>query len=142
LSQEVCDACAAEEEFILAVTENGYGKRRAAYEYRVSGRGGQGIASIDVSKRNGEVVGLFPVNESDELMMISNAGQVIRIPVNGIRIAGRSTQGVTLFNTADDETVVSVTRLAEDDMDDGDEVEDEADEASAVDPESEPPAEA
>ena len=140
LSQELFDGYAAQEEFILAVTENGYGKRTSAYEYRVSGRGGQGIASIDVSKRNGEVVGLFPVDESDELMMISNAGQVIRIPVNGIRIAGRSTQGVTLFNTADDETVVSVTRLAEDDMEDAETVEDEVSDETAPPQQEEPPA--
>jgi DNA gyrase subunit A len=101
------------EEFILSVTENGYGKRSSAYEYRLANRGGQGIANIDVSARNGAVVASFPVKDADQIMMVSDGGQLIRIPVGDIRIAGRSTQGVILFKTAEGERVVSVTRLRE-----------------------------
>ncbi len=104
---------AGAEEFILSVTENGYGKRSSAYEYRLANRGGQGIANIDVSQRNGSVVASFPVKDADQIMMVSDGGQLIRIPVGDIRIAGRSTQGVTLFKTAEGERVVSVTRLRE-----------------------------
>ncbi|MSO85235.1 MAG: DNA gyrase subunit A [Rhodospirillales bacterium] len=101
------------EEFILSVTENGFGKRSSAYEYRLANRGGQGIANIDVSARNGAVVASFPVKDGDQIMMVTDGGQLIRIPVGDIRIAGRSTQGVTLFKTAEGERVVSVTRLSE-----------------------------
>ncbi len=104
---------AAAEEFILSVTENGFGKRSSAYEYRLANRGGQGIANIDVSARNGAVVASFPVTDGDQIMMVTDGGQLIRIPVGDIRIAGRSTQGVTLFKTAEGERVVSVTRLRE-----------------------------
>ena len=114
---KLADARAAElataEEFILSVTENGFGKRSSAYEYRLANRGGQGIANIDVSARNGAVVASFPVTDGDQIMMVTDGGQLIRIPVGDIRIAGRSTQGVTLFKTAEGERVVSVTRLRE-----------------------------
>ena len=116
---KLADARAAElaaaEEFILSVTENGFGKRSSAYEYRLANRGGQGIANIDVSARNGAVVASFPVKDGDQIMMVTDGGQLIRIPVGDIRIAGRSTQGVTLFKTAEGEHVVSVTRLREPD---------------------------
>jgi DNA gyrase subunit A len=102
---------AAAEEFILTVTENGYGKRTSAYEYRIAGRGGQGIINIETSKRNGSVVAAFPVADDDEVMMVTNAGQTIRIPVNDIRIAGRNTQGVILFRVDEEEKVVSVAWL-------------------------------
>ena len=104
---------AAAEEFILSVTENGFGKRSSAYEYRLANRGGQGIANIEVSARNGAVVASFPVKDGDQIMMVTDGGQLIRIPVGDIRIAGRSTQGVILFKTAEGEHVVSVTRLRE-----------------------------
>jgi DNA gyrase subunit A len=104
---------AASEEFILCVTENGYGKRTAAYEYRVAGRGGQGIANIEVSERNGQVVDAFTVADNDEIMLVTDGGQLIRCPVHDIRIAGRRTQGVTLFRVAEDERVVSIARLAD-----------------------------
>jgi DNA gyrase subunit A len=104
---------AAAEEFILSVTENGFGKRTSAYEYRTAGRGGQGIINILTSKRNGSVVAAFPVGDQDEVMMVTNAGQTIRIPIDGIRIAGRNTQGVILFRVEDDEKVVSVARLTD-----------------------------
>jgi len=105
---------AAGEEFMLTVTENGYGKRSSAYEYRVSGRGGQGIANIEMSSRNGPVVGSFPVADGDQIVIVTDAGQLIRMPVDDIRIAGRKTQGVTLFRVAEGEKVVSVATLGND----------------------------
>ena len=103
----------SKEEMILTVTENGYGKRSSAYEYRITRRGGQGIINIETSERNGRVVASFAVGPEDQLMLLTDAGKLIRIHVNGIRIAGRNTQGVTLFKTEDSERVVSVIRLAE-----------------------------
>ena len=102
----------AHQQLILSVTENGFGKRTSAYEYRVTNRGGQGIINIETSRRNGEVVAAFAVADDDQLMLVTDRGQVIRIPVDGIRIAGRNTQGVTLFDVAEGEHVVSVARLA------------------------------
>ncbi|MDH3335658.1 MAG: DNA gyrase subunit A, partial [Rhodospirillaceae bacterium] len=102
------------EDFILTVTSNGYGKRTSAYEYRIAGRGGQGITNIETSKRNGHVVASFPVASADHLVMVTDGGQLIRTTVEDIRIAGRTTQGVTLFKTSDGESVVSVSRLSED----------------------------
>jgi DNA gyrase subunit A len=102
----------AEQQMILSVTVNGYGKRSSAFEYRVTNRGGQGIINIETSKRNGPVVAAFPVADEDQLMLVTDGGQVIRIPVDDIRIASRNTQGVRLFDVAEDEHVVSVARLA------------------------------
>ena len=99
------------EEFLLSVTENGFGKRSSSYEYRKTRRGGQGILNIETSERNGGVVASFPVEEDEEIMLVTNKGKLIRLPVNGIRIAGRVTQGVTLLNTEKTERVVSVTRV-------------------------------
>jgi DNA gyrase subunit A len=104
----------AAEQFLLSITENGYGKRTSAYEYRITGRGGQGIINIETTARNGNVVATFPVADSDQLMLVTDAGKLIRVPVFDIRIAGRGTQGVTIFRTAEEEHVVSVARLAED----------------------------
>ena len=109
---------AAAEQFILSVTVNGYGKRTSAYEYRVTNRGGQGIANLETSDRNGPLIAAFPGDEADQIMLVSDGGTVIRCPVHDIRIAGRRTQGVTLFDTADDEHVVSVARLDDDGDDD------------------------
>ena len=95
----------------MAVTKKGYGKRTSAYEYRITNRGGQGVTSISTSERNGEVIAAFPVQSDDQVMMITDAGKLIRIPVNDIRIAGRTTQGVKMFQTSGDESVVSVARL-------------------------------
>ena len=106
---------AAQEEYILTATLNGFGKRTSAYEYRVSGRGGSGITSIATSKRNGEVVASFPVRATDQIMMITDAGRLIRMGITDIRIAGRSTQGVTLFSTGEEEKVTSVAHLPGDD---------------------------
>jgi DNA gyrase subunit A len=122
LSEERYAVMLAAEQFILTVTENGYGKRTSAYDYRITGRGGMGITNIETSARNGSVVASFPVDESDQLVMVTDGGQLIRTTVHDIRIAARNTQGVTLFKTADDEHVVSVTRLSdvEDDEGEGD----------------------
>ena len=114
INQERYAEMGAAEEFVLTISENGFGKRTSSYEYRVSGRGGKGIAAMNVSKRNGPLVASFPVDESDQIMLVSNGGQLIRCPVDQIRIAGRATQGVTIFSTAEDEHVVSVERISED----------------------------
>ena len=116
-----------DKEFILSVTENGYGKRTPVSDYRRSGRGGQGVANIETSKRNGQVMASFAVVEEDQLMLVTNMGQVIRIRVHGgegdsIRITSRKTQGVRLFDVADDESekVVSAGLVRETDGDDDD----------------------
>ena len=114
--RRVWTSCKANEEFILTVTANGYGKRSSAYEYRITNRGGQGIANIARTERNGDVVASFPVEDQDQIMLVTDGGQLIRCPVHDIRIAGRSTQGVVLFKVAEGERVVSVTRLAEDEQ--------------------------
>ncbi len=101
------------QQFILTMTETGYGKRTSAYEYRVTGRGGQGIGNIELSERNSAVVASFPVNDDDEIMLVSDGGTLIRMPVYDIRIAGRLTQGVTLFRTQQGEKVVSAARLCD-----------------------------
>ena len=106
-------ALAEAEQFVLSVTENGYGKRTSAYEYRTIGRGGQGIINIETSARNGGVVAAFPVSNNDQIMLVTDTGRLIRCPVDDIRIAGRNTQGVTLFQTESGERVVSVAWLPE-----------------------------
>jgi DNA gyrase subunit A len=113
LPEERYAAFAVQEEFILSVTSKGYGKRTSAYEYRIAGRGGQGIANIEMSERNGYVVASFPVRHEDQIMLVTDRGQLIRTPVDDIRIAGRKTQGVTLFKVEEGERVVSVTRLGD-----------------------------
>jgi DNA gyrase subunit A len=114
LSPERYIEMGAAEQFILTLTANGYGKRTSSYEYRLTGRGGKGIVAMAVTPRNGDLVASFPVDETDQIMLVTNGGQLIRCPVDGIRLAGRSTQGVTVFKTADDEQVVSVSRITED----------------------------
>ena len=99
------------EEFILSVADNGYGKRSSAYEYRITRRGGKGIANMSVSKKTGKVVSSFPVNEKDDVMLIAGSGKLIRSPVNKIRIAGRTTQGVTLFKVEKGEKVLSAASI-------------------------------
>jgi len=111
LAAEQTESMATEEQFILTVTENGFGKRTSAYEYRITGRGGQGIANIDMTKKTGPVVASFPVDHEDDIMLVSDGGKLIRMPVDDIRIAGRKTQGVTLLRTAEGERVVSAARL-------------------------------
>jgi DNA gyrase subunit A len=115
LSEERFAELARQEEFILTVTQRGYGKRTSAYAYRVTGRGGSGIANIDVTEKNGRVLNSFPVSEQDQIMLVTDAGQLIRLRVDEIRVAGRKTQGVVLFKVGEVEHVVSVTRLTEED---------------------------
>ncbi|MEM1283920.1 MAG: DNA gyrase subunit A [Pseudomonadota bacterium] len=114
------------EQFILAISENGYGKRSSSFEYRVSGRGGKGITAMAVTPRNGPIVATFPVEHADQIMIVANSGQLIRVPVEGIRIAGRATQGVTIFNVSDGDKVVSVERISEPEAEEGDEGESES----------------
>ena len=101
----------AHEEFVLTVSENGYGKRSSAFEYRISGRGGKGIIAMVVNPRNGKLIASFPVEESDQIMLVTDRGQLIRVPVEDISVMGRSTQGVIVFDTAQDERVVSVEHI-------------------------------
>lgn len=122
LSDERYEELAAHEQTVLTVSEYGYGKRSSSYEFRISGRGGKGIRATDPSKTAeiGKLVAAFPVNAQDQIMLVSDGGQLIRVPIEGIRIAGRSTKGVTIFHTADNEKVVSVERISESDSDEGD----------------------
>jgi DNA gyrase subunit A len=110
--QRYVDMSAAEQ-FVLTISENGYGKRTSSFEYRTTGRGGKGIVAMSVNNRNGKLVASFPVEESDQIMLVTDAGQLIRCPVDGIRLAGRSTQGVIVFDTAEGERVVSVEHIGE-----------------------------
>jgi len=103
----------AREQFVLTMSQNGYGKRSSSYEYRVTGRGGSGIVAIGMGKKNSAVIAGFPVEDSDDLMLISDAGQTIRVAVSGISIQGRAAQGVTVFRVDDGEKVVSVERIAD-----------------------------
>ncbi len=108
----------AAEEILLTVSSEGFGKRTSAYDFRRTGRGGQGLAAQDLSKRGGRLVGSFPIDESDQILLVTDQGQLIRVPVSQIRVAARNTQGVTIFRTAQDEHVVSVERLADSGGDD------------------------
>ena len=101
------------EQFVLTISEKGFGKRTSSYEYRTTGRGGKGIVAMSITEKNGRLVASFPVEESDQIMLVTDGGQLIRCPVDGIRIAGRSTQGVIVFSTAEGEKVASVERLSE-----------------------------
>jgi DNA gyrase subunit A len=110
----------AAEQFVLTVSERGFGKRSSSYEYRITGRGGKGIVAMDVRERDGTIrkktgklIASFPVEDGDQLMLVTDGGQLIRTRVEGIRIAGRSTQGVIVFDTAEGERVVSVERISE-----------------------------
>ena len=102
---------ASREEFILSITENGYGKRTSSYQFRITNRGGSGIKCITTSKRNGNVAASFPVNEGDEVILSTDKGKVIRCAVKEIRIAGRNTQGVRIIKLSGDEKVVSATKI-------------------------------
>jgi DNA gyrase subunit A len=99
------------EQIILTISANGFGKRTSSFEYRITGRGGKGIVAMAVNARNGPLVASMPVEDGDGLMLVTNGGQLIRVPVDGIRVAGRGTQGVIVFNTGPDEQVVSVERI-------------------------------
>jgi DNA gyrase subunit A len=117
LSQERYAALGAAEEVILTVSANGFGKRTSAYAYRITNRGGKGIVSMAVTDRNGPLVASFRVESNDEIMLVTDGGQLIRCPVEGVRFTGRNAQGVILLKTADGERVVSVERIPEDDQD-------------------------
>lgn len=121
LSDERFQELSSQEQFILSVTSKGFGKRTSAYEYRTTGRGGQGLANMELTKKNGNIVASFSVCDHDQLMLVSDGGQLIRCPVNDIRIAGRRTQGVTLFRVDKGESVVSVARIEEHEGDDEEE---------------------
>ena len=114
LSEERLAYLGAAEEFILTVTEKGIGKRTSAYEYRTTNRGGQGVWNIEVTERSGDVVAGFPVNHSDQIMLVTDTGQLIRCTVDEIGITGRRTQGVWIFRVDSDEKVVSVSLIGED----------------------------
>jgi DNA gyrase subunit A len=137
LPQATIEQMARDEEFILTITENGFGKRSSAYEYRITNRGGSGITNIVTSKRNGNVVASFPVEPTDQVMIITDKGTLIRTEIGTVRISGRNTQGVTLIKTKD-EAVVSVARIAHtgnkevDDAEIGDDSAEEGAEAPAV----------
>jgi len=103
----------AAEQFVLTISEKGFGKRTSSYEYRTTGRGGKGIVAMAITEKNGRLVASFPVEETDQIMLVTDGGQLIRCPVDGIRIAGRATQGVIVFSTAQHERVASVERLTE-----------------------------
>ena len=107
------------EQFVLTISEKGFGKRTSSYEYRTTGRGGKGIVAMSITEKNGRLVASFPVEESDQIMLVTDGGQLIRCPVDGIRIAGRSTQGVIVFSTGEGEKVASVERLTEEGEENG-----------------------
>jgi DNA gyrase subunit A len=113
LSPERYAELGAREQFVLTVSERGFGKRSSSYAYRISGRGGKGITAMIVNERNGRLVASFPVEETDQVMLVTDRGQLIRCPVDDVRIAARSVQGVRIFRTEDDEKVVSVERIPE-----------------------------
>ncbi|MFD0917921.1 DNA gyrase subunit A [Pseudahrensia aquimaris] len=120
LSVERYAQMSAAEQFILTISEKGFGKRSSSYDFRIAGRGGKGIKATDQSKMDeiGKLVAAFPIDDADQIMLVSNAGQLIRVPVDNIRIASRASKGVTVFKTAPDEQVVSVERISEPEEDD------------------------
>ncbi len=135
LDEARIDELRSREEFVLTVSEFGYGKRSSSYDFRVAGRGGKGIRATDPAKVKeiGQLIAAFPVNPDDQIMLVSDGGQIIRVPVDGIRIASRATKGVTIFSTAEDEKVVSVERISEPEETKGDE-EAEGDEGESLEP--------
>ncbi|MEL6287455.1 MAG: DNA gyrase subunit A [Pseudomonadota bacterium] len=130
LSPERYAELSAKEQFVLTLSENGFGKRSSAYEYRVTGRGGKGIVGMVVNDRNGPLVASFPVEDADQIMLVTDAGKLIRTPVHDVRIAGRNTQGVRVFHTAENERVVSVEHIP----DDGEEPDDPDENGEAPEP--------
>lgn len=101
------------EQILMTVTEKGYAKRTSSFEYRTMSRGAQGVKNLDMSSKNGKVIAVFPVNEEDDVMLITDGGKLIRCPVSGVRITGRATQGVIFFKVGKDEKVVSAVRLVD-----------------------------
>jgi len=125
LSQERYAQMSAAEQVVLAISQNGYGKRSSSFEYRVAGRGGKGIAAMAVTDKTGPIVASFPVDNDDTIMLVTDGGKLIRVPVTGIRLAGRATQGVIVLDTAKDENVVSVERISEPEPTDDEEAEED-----------------
>ncbi len=119
INQERYAELGAAEQVILTLSANGYGKRTSSYEYRITNRGGKGITAMVVNDRNGPLVASFPVEQGDDIMLVTDGGQMIRCPIHDIRKAGRNTQGVIVLDTADDEHVVSVERISEEAGDEG-----------------------
>ncbi len=113
LTSERYAALGAKEQFIFAASENGFGKRSSSYEYRATGRGGSGIVAMDMGRKNTAIVAAFPVEDSDDLMLISDQGQIIRVPAASVSIQRRGSGGVTVFRVEDGERVVSVERIEE-----------------------------
>jgi DNA gyrase subunit A len=113
LSPERFSEMQAAEQFVLTVSNRGFGKRSSSYEFRTSGRGGKGIVAMVANERNGRLLASFPIGENDQIMLVTDGGQLIRCPVHDIRIAGRNTQGVRIFKTDAEEKVVSVERITE-----------------------------
>ncbi|WP_179504786.1 MULTISPECIES: DNA gyrase subunit A [unclassified Sphingomonas] len=124
MSAERYQELVAKEQFILTVCANGYGKLSSAYEYRRTGRGGQGITNIDNIGRNGPVVASFPASQADQLMLVTDQAKLIRLPLSSLRVIGRGSAGVRLFNVSGDEHVVGAVRLAEQDAEEGTEIAD------------------
>ena len=114
LTPERIAELAAAEQFVLTISERGFGKRSSSYDYRISGRGGKGIAAMVVNERNGALIASFPIEATDQLLLVTDGGQLIRCPVKDVRIAGRNTQGVRVFKTDSTEKVVSVERIRDD----------------------------
>jgi DNA gyrase subunit A len=138
LSPERIAEMGAAEEILLTVSTEGFGKRTSAYEFRRTGRGGQGLLAQDLTKRGGKLAGSFPVEETDQILLVSDQGQLIRIPVKQVRLAGRNTQGVIIFRKHQDEHVVSVERLADTGEDEADigEAQVAEGEGGAIDPDA------
>jgi DNA gyrase subunit A len=111
LTPERYAALGAKEQFVLAISSGGFGKRTSSYEYRVTGRGGSGIVAMGMGKKNSAIIAAFPAEESDDLMLISDTGQTIRVSVGSVSMQGRAAQGVTVFRVDEGERVVSVERI-------------------------------
>jgi DNA gyrase subunit A len=117
MSEERYEALREKEQFILTVCAGGYGKLSSAFEYRRTGRGGQGITNIDNIERNGLVVASFPAHQADQLMLVTDQAKLIRIGLDSLRVIGRGSAGVRLFDVADNEHVVSVARIEDSSQD-------------------------
>ena len=113
ISKDRYTELSASEEWILTLTSSGFGKRSSAHEFRVSGRGGQGITAANLLRRDDTIVASFPVEDDDQIMLVTSAGQAIRCPVSDISRQSRTASGVKVFNTSLDEKVVSVALIAE-----------------------------
>ncbi|MGI4851375.1 MAG: DNA gyrase subunit A [Janthinobacterium lividum] len=120
LSAERFNELEAQEQFILTVTDRGFGKRSSAFEYRITNRGVQGFASMKLTAKTGKIINSFVVGDNDQIVLVTDGGQLIRCPVKHIRVAGRQTQGVTIFRVSDGEKVVSIARIADAQSDEDD----------------------